>query len=235
MKKCNKCNKELNYTSFYKNKSSKDGLGYVCKECDKKRKKKYNKGPFVRKCIVCQKDFLSRLSNGKFCSKNCRNKFNINRLIKYCEENNCKEKYIKSDKRKKYIRNYNREKRKKDFMFKLNEQISGAIYKHLKKIGSSKKGKSWKEFVSFDLKNLKEHIENQFTEEMNWHNYGSYWHIDHIIPKSIFKKDFFYKCWNLKNLRPLEKTKNIFKGNKINIDLIKKYNIEYLMGFTNDI
>ena len=28
------------------------------------------------------------------------------------------------------------------------------------------------------------HLEKQFTKEMNWENYGTYWEVDHIIPLS---------------------------------------------------
>jgi 5-methylcytosine-specific restriction endonuclease McrA len=55
---------------------------------------------------------------------------------------------------------------------------------------------------------------------MNWENYGSYWHIDHKIPISVFNfekpEDYdFKRCWNLKNLQPLEKFKNMSKGNRL--------------------
>ena len=54
---------------------------------------------------------------------------------------------------------------------------------------------------------------------MNWENYGSYWHIDHIKPKSLFifeslEDEEFKQCWSLNNLRPLEAKENIRKGNR---------------------
>ena len=39
---------------------------------------------------------------------------------------------------------------------------------------------------------LKSHLESQFTAEMNWDNYGSYWHIDHKVPISFFN----YQCYD---------------------------------------
>ena len=29
-------------------------------------------------------------------------------------------------------------------------------------------------------------FEFQFVDKMNWRNYGSYWHIDHVKPRSLF-------------------------------------------------
>ena len=55
---------------------------------------------------------------------------------------------------------------------------------------------------------------------MSWENYGIYWQIDHIYPQSLLPYDSmdhpnFLKCWSLDNLRPLEATENIRKGNKL--------------------
>ena len=54
---------------------------------------------------------------------------------------------------------------------------------------------------------------------MTWENQGSYWHIDHIKPKSLFEYDSidhpeFKKCWSLDNLQPLEAKENMRKNNK---------------------
>jgi 5-methylcytosine-specific restriction endonuclease McrA len=53
---------------------------------------------------------------------------------------------------------------------------------------------------------------------MSWDNYGTYWHIDHIIPCSNF--DFSdpiqqKECFNYTNLQPLEAKANIKKSNKM--------------------
>jgi Uri superfamily endonuclease len=53
---------------------------------------------------------------------------------------------------------------------------------------------------------------------MNWNNYGTYWHIDHI--KSCASYDLTIienqkECFNYKNLRPLEAIENLKKGKKL--------------------
>lgn len=97
-------------------------------------------------------------------------------------------------------------------------------------------GTSWESLVGYSCEDLMIHLESQFTPEMNWDNYGSYWWVDHIIPVSFFEfkkiEDIGFKqCWAITNLQPLEKMANIQKGNKIllpcgkNLTHKKKYSI----------
>lgn len=100
-------------------------------------------------------------------------------------------------------------------IFRLNYQMGQRIYLSLKK---EKMGRSWKELLGYTINDLKQHLEKQFTSEMNWENWGKYWEIDHRIPKSWFKylkaeEEAFKKCWALKNLQPLELSKNRSKKN----------------------
>ena len=79
---------------------------------------------------------------------------------------------------------------------------------------------SWLNLVPYTIDELKEHLESQFDEHMNWGNYGSYWEVDHIKPVSSFDfidpfDDEFQECWSLKNLRPLYWLENNRKSNKI--------------------
>ena len=53
--------------------------------------------------------------------------------------------------------------------------------------------------VGYTSLNLKEHLEKQFNDGMNWDNYGE-WHIDHIKPISSFTfetcdDEQFKECW----------------------------------------
>lgn len=107
---------------------------------------------------------------------------------------------------------------KADPMFKLNKNISNLILHSLK---GSKNGLHWETIVGYTCKDLKQHLEKQFDNKMNWDNYGSYWHLDHIIPKSFFKfttteETEFKMCWSLNNLQPLEAIENMKKHNKLN-------------------
>lgn len=88
--------------------------------------------------------------------------------------------------------------------------MSKSIWDALKGL---KADRHWEDLVGYSLKELREHLESQFDENMTWDNIGNYWEIDHIIPKSQFQykteQDIEFKiCWSLLNLRPLEKIAN---------------------------
>ena len=75
-------------------------------------------------------------------------------------------------------------RRRKDKIFKLRENISNAVGKAMKKGKSSKAGQSILRYLGYAINDLKIHLENRFDEHMTWQNYGTYWHLDHIIPQS---------------------------------------------------
>ena len=57
---------------------------------------------------------------------------------------------------------------------------------------------------------------------MNWNNYGSYWHADHVKPFSLFNVEDendkrLMNHWT--NLSPLEKYENMKKGNTYNDEI----------------
>ena len=65
---------------------------------------------------------------------------------------------------------------------------------------------------------FKHHIENQFKRGMTWENYGTLWHIDHILPCASFdhtNKKQVAQCWHYTNLRPLLAVENILKSDTI--------------------
>ena len=130
-----------------------------------------------------------------------------------------------------------RERCKIDKEYRLYTRMSKAIWQFLKSRGETKQGKKWKELVEYSITDLVAHIENQFDNNMSWDNYGSYWHIDHIVPKKYFvthpltDKSYLFKCcWSLINLRPLKGTDNASKGASLLDDktkeLIKLFKLE---------
>lgn len=65
------------------------------------------------------------------------------------------------------------------------------------------------------LEECKKYLEDRFKEGMTWENYGSVWHIDHIMPCSSFNlllSEEQKKCFNYKNLQPLFVEDNLKKS-----------------------
>lgn len=125
-------------------------------------------------------------------------------------------KYRNSIGGKKRISERMKERYYSDNFFRISCSISSAIKQSLK---AKKKGLHWEKIVGYTVEQLVNHLEKQFDDKMSWDNYGSYWHVDHIKPKSLFKfvsdKDKeFIECWSLKNLQPLEAKENLRKSNK---------------------
>ena len=82
---------------------------------------------------------------------------------------------------------------------------------------NSKKFYHTMELLGCTPKFLKDWLEHQFDSKMSWKNYGSYWQIDHVKACTLFdltKKEEQLACFNWTNLSPLERVKNISKGNK---------------------
>lgn len=78
------------------------------------------------------------------------------------------------------------------------------------------RGKS--ELTGCTAKELKDHLERGFKRGMSWANYGTHWHIDHILPVASFDHTDtrqVAQCWHWTNLRPLEAKANLMKGDRI--------------------
>lgn len=105
---------------------------------------------------------------------------------------------------------------------KLNNHTALVMYSFL---NQEKYNAYWKNHFDYTLDELKDHLEKQFIGNMSWSNYGSVWHVDHIIPKSTFtftssEDTQFKECWNLNNLRPVWAIVNISKNDKLDTKLV---------------
>ena len=126
----------------------------------------------------------------------------------------------KQDKAWKEMKAQSKKKCMKDpwrrFRAGISSRLSGAI----KRMTNGSKVASINKLCGCTQLELKAHIEKQFTKQMNWGNYGSYWHCDHIIPITYFdlsKPEEQARCSHFTNLQPLEAKENIRKGNRVGI------------------
>ena len=122
------------------------------------------------------------------------------------------------DKHRENKRNYEKTRKHNDPIYKLINNFRTAIYQVLKESNVQKNGHYF-EILKYSPDELITHLEEKFTGEMSWNNYGI-WHVDHIRPISSFNiqeigDESFMECWSLKNLQPLWGDENIRKSNKI--------------------
>jgi len=112
---------------------------------------------------------------------------------------------------------YASDRKKNDLIFKIAVNMRSRLRIFMKKNSEIKKTNKTFEYVGCSPEQLKEHIEKQFVNGMNWENYSLHgWHIDHIIPLSSAKTDEdVYKLCHYTNLQPLWAKDNISKGSKI--------------------
>ena len=103
---------------------------------------------------------------------------------------------------------------------KAKHRIDNSMSRSIRESLMGKKNNhTWTALVGYSLEQLINHLQSKFNIWMTWDNYGNFWHIDHIIPKSAFKyssydEPEFFECWALANLQPLERTINLTKGDK---------------------
>ena len=137
---------------------------------------------------------------------------NIERIRKRNRKYNQKNK----EKRLQYKGIWQKYRRKTNPRYRLDENMGTAIWTSLK---DKKAGRKWETLVDYSLRELIEYLEKRFDSKMNWNNYGSYWAIDHIKPRSLFNYTSpdgleFKQCWALCNLQPLWAEENLRKGGK---------------------
>jgi hypothetical protein len=100
---------------------------------------------------------------------------------------------------------------------KVANMLRGRTCSAIKKQLGNKKIKSL-DFIGCSIPELMSHLESKFYANISWENYGSYWHIDHVIPCSKFdltKESEQSKCFHYSNLQPLTAKDNLKKGSKL--------------------
>jgi len=156
--------------------------------------------------------------NKKYLPQYNWNKRNWDRVLVYKKKwRDRNKKHLKEyrERNRDYFRNYYKKLRKTSPEYRINHNMARMLRYSIKE----KNGLSWEKLVNYTLKDLMTHLEKLFDENMTWANYGSYWSIDHIKPRNLFKfetakDEKFKRCWALNNLQPLEKITNIKKGCK---------------------
>ena len=185
---CDKC--ELNFSINNYRKYSENKFGKTCKKClnelDKTRKKnlrqKRSETIFV-KCEKCQEEKALK---------------NFAKLKKFYKKKICISCYPK------FLTEQKTEWCKNEHNTNMNYRIKKSLAARLRSV--IVKTDSTMNYIGCNIQYLREWFEYNFTNEMNWDNYASYWSIDHIIPTCKFdliNEDEKFKCCNWSNLMPV--------------------------------
>jgi hypothetical protein len=153
------------------------------------QKKQWNK-----KCYTTRKSNPLRMAKNKLAIKHWKN----------CNPEKARQQARKSSKKRKSI----------DPGYKVQCNLRSRLKDLMK---TTKKGGS--ETISLLIGcstfDLAKHLESQFAKWMTWDNYGTKWHVDHIMPCFAFdhtKPLQVRQCWHYTNLRPLCAKQNMSKG-----------------------
>ncbi len=235
MKKCNRCERELELNQFPKHCDCLHGVSGTCNRC-KKVLHIERVGYKKTTCYLNEKECSScgELKNKSLFSRRSGSADGFNGRCKACiyktvdkknkAETDLKRYHdrIKSDpeykertraNQRKYMKNY----RKKP-VIRIGKRVSEMMRKTLS--GAKANNHTWN-ILDYSAEELKEHLEKQFSKGMTWKRFLSgEIHIDHIIPQSSFNFESFHDgdfkaCWALSNLQPLWAKDNISKNNNL--------------------
>jgi len=185
-------------------------------------------------CIQCKQEiaielFEKRADTGKYRNqcKSCRASYvkewkeeNVEKIVKLiplCKECNETRTYKPKCFRCKQ-KDVMRERYGSDLSYKLKvihrNRISSAVKGYNINLQDVERyiGCSWFLFISW--------LEYLFDEGMTWENYGSYWHIDHVLPLNNFvlsNESERKICFHWTNLQPKTQVDNCRKNDKIRV------------------
>jgi len=197
----------------------------------------FDRGSVSKKCQNCH-----RTQSKQYYYDDKKNKLeqvkqyrlnNINKVKEYQRLYNLRNKEsnkiyqkIYREKNKEKLKEYKKIYTQRDYA-KLRKNIHNRINKI---VSNSTNSPKTLDLISCSPTILLIWLEYQFDTEMNWDNYGEYWHIDHCRPCKSFNLTLYEeqkKCFHWSNLQPLEKYENISKRDKIDAYMIIKQEIKW--------
>lgn len=111
-----------------------------------------------------------------------------------------------------------RERRKTD----MNYKMSVVLRSRLRKFYTGKSS-GITNLLDCDLPYFLKWMEYNFTSDMSWNNHGTLWHVDHVLPCSLYDlttPNDQSECFHWSNMRPLHASKNNIKNNTIDMRYI---------------
>jgi len=81
-------------------------------------------------------------------------------------------------------------------------------------------------YFGLGIEEYRKWIEIQFTEDINWDNFGKAWQFDHIVPVVYFDysiEEDLKLCWNFINVRVEKLELNKARGNRVDVLAVRAY------------
>lgn len=225
MKKCKKCGIDKPLEEFSFKSDAKDKHTSACKECLKKYLKKYyiyNREKILSTslnyykkntdlCKLYSKDYYKK--NKERIKKQQREFFKRN--PDYAKKWRDNHNGGSTENYRAYAKIYYKNKRDNDPNYRIANVLRCGLWNIIKR--GQKSGKIFK-LLSISRDEFLSHLSSQWTDGMNWDNYGMKgWCIDHINPVSNFDltdENQLKECFHYTNLRPMWFRENCKKNNK---------------------
>lgn len=116
-----------------------------------------------------------------------------------------------------YLNEYQRNRIHADLNYRLSRNLRNRLNQMLRKNKTDKQGSAVRD-LGCSLGYFREYIGGLFREGMSWENYGSDWHLDHIVPLcqfDLFDREQFLKSCHYTNIQPLWVVENQSKGGRL--------------------
>lgn len=189
--------------------------GTIC--CSPECARKLITSQLIKKCQWCGESFKPQRDTVRFCSLMCACQWKSSRPGNTCKF--CKKPIFGLGKHTLHFCKRVECIKQRREASRIQNRIADNIRTRVLRVVT----RGWKsahtlQLVGCSAKSLRLHLQNRFMRGMNWNNYGSYWHIDHIMPCASFDLTNPAEqraCFHYSNLRPLYKKKNRAKSDKI--------------------
>jgi len=218
MKICTRCKENKPLTKFCKNKNTKDGRLTQCKDCEKIYRKENADKLRAHKKKYKENNADKIKAQKKIYRENNADKIRARNKI-YRENNIDKERaQYKIYSQRPEVKDRNNKRLKQRRRTDVNFRLTGNLRCRLRNaLNRNQKSASTLALLGCSVEQLKRHLEKQFVEGMSWNNIGTVFHIDHMIPCSLFDlsdAEQQRRCFHFTNLQPLFASENMTKGNK---------------------
>lgn len=198
----------------------------LSKFCSRKcRTSKYLTSNTPKNCIFCGKQYVlasARLTGiSRYCSRECR-------LTEYWTEERKEQKraadrengkeYHQRPVVKARLREWSAERMLNNSSFKITARLRNRIYYAIK---GRDKSASTEKLLGCSFNDFREKLEDEMEVGMTWENFGSKWHIGHLVPVSAFDMENVlhqHAAFNFWNMRPQWAEENLKRSDLMQCD-----------------